>query len=29
MNDSSCESGMVAGLHEQTEALDLPHHELA
>jgi hypothetical protein len=29
MKDSPFESSMVAGLHEQTEAPDLPHHELA
>ena len=29
MEDSLCESSVVAGMHEQTEALRLPHHELA
>jgi hypothetical protein len=26
MKDSPCESSMATGLHEQTEAPDLPHH---
>lgn len=29
VKDSRWESSVVAGLHEQTEAPDLPHHELA
>jgi len=29
VRDSPCESSVVAVVHEQTEAADLPHHELA
>lgn len=29
VRDSLCESSLLVRLHEQTEAADLPHHELA
>lgn len=29
VRDSLCESSLLVRLHQQTEAADLPHHELA
>jgi len=29
VKDSPCESSLLVRLHEQTEAPDLPHYELA